>query len=125
FLMAIVIAPALYIYLFPATIVNDILVLVCLHIPIVLWAVLGMAFTGSHKNSLTGRLDYLKFNGDLLVMSALIGIAGAITTGLTIGLFEIAGLDIDKFYFENITLFCLPAIPRSEEHTSELQSREN
>lgn len=111
FLMAIVIASALYINLLPATLGNDILVLVCLHIPIVLWAVLGMAFTRSHKNSLTGRLDYLKFNGDLLVMSALIGIAGAITTGLTIGLFEIVGLDIEKFYFENIALFCLPAIP--------------
>src|SRR5690606_19964078 len=39
-LTAFVTAAAVYINLLPATLGNDILVLVCLHIPIVLWAVL-------------------------------------------------------------------------------------
>jgi hypothetical protein len=44
-------------------------------------------------------------------MTTLILIAGAIMTGITIGLFELIGFNIEKFYFENIVVFWLPAAP--------------
>ena len=34
------------------------------------------------------RIDFLRYNGDLVIMTALLGIAGAILTGITIGLFQ-------------------------------------
>jgi hypothetical protein len=49
--------------------------------------------------------------GDLLVMTALIVIAGGITTAITIGLFSVIGYNIEEFYFENIVLFGLPSAP--------------
>src|SRR6185369_10630944 len=54
---------------------------------------------------------YLKFNGDLAVMTALIIIAAGILSGITIGLFSLIGLNIEKFYRENIIVPGLPAAP--------------
>ena len=41
----------------------------------------------------------------------LILIAGGIMTGITIGLFSLIGYNIERFYFENIVVFGLPAAP--------------
>ncbi len=32
-------------------------------------------------------------------------------TGITIGLFSLLGINIEQFYFENIVIFALPAVP--------------
>lgn len=90
---------------------SDTLNLSCVHLILFLWALLGFAFTGETKNVGDKRLSYLKFNGDLVVMTTLIVIAGGIMTGVTIGLFSMIGLNIEKFYFENIIKFGLPAAP--------------
>lgn len=101
----------IFINFFPANEESDTLVLSCIHLLLLLWSVLGFAFVGKMKNHHEKRLNYLKYNGDLIVMTTLILIAGAITTGLTIGLFSIIGYDIKDFYFENIVVFGLPAAP--------------
>jgi hypothetical protein len=44
-------------------------------------------------------------------MTGLLAIAAAILTAITIGLFELIGFDIKDFYFDNIVVFGLPAIP--------------
>lgn len=101
----------LYINFLPGTLENDTLVLACIHLPLLLWMLFGLSFTGKHWRSHSRRLEFLRFNGDLLVMTALLVLAGIIMTGVTIGLFEIAGLRIEDLYFEYIVLFALPAIP--------------
>lgn len=90
---------------------SDTLVLSCMHLLLVLWSVLGFAYVGTVKNNNEKRLHYLKYNGDLVVMAALILIAGAIMTGITIGLFSLIGFNIERFYFENVVVFGLPAAP--------------
>jgi hypothetical protein len=59
------------------------------------------------ENILVQRLD----NGDLVVITTLIVIAGGILSGITIGLFELIGLKIEEFYAQNIIMFALPAAP--------------
>jgi hypothetical protein len=44
-------------------------------------------------------------------MSTLILIAGGITTGITIGLFSLIGYEIETFYFENVVVLGLAAVP--------------
>ena len=90
---------------------SDTSILSCIHLLLFLWSILGFAFVGEIKNNDEKRLGYLKYNGDLLVMTTLIVIAGAILSGITIGLFSLIGFDIEKFYFENIVIFGLPAAP--------------
>jgi hypothetical protein len=90
---------------------SDTTMLSCVHIVLFLWAILGFAFVGEARNNNEKRLRFLKYNGDLLVMTALIVIAGAILTGITIGLFKLIGFHIEDFYFKNIVIFTLPAAP--------------
>ena len=90
---------------------SDTLILSCIHLLLFLWCLFGIAFIGTEHNNPGHRLGYLKYNGDLVVISALITIAGGIMTGITIGLFSLIGFNIEKFYFENIVVFGLPAVP--------------
>ncbi len=90
---------------------SDTLILSCIHLILFLWSILGFAFIGEVRNNDEKRLAYLTYNGDLVVMTALIVIAGGITTAITINLFSLIGLHIEKFYFENVVVFGLPAAP--------------
>lgn len=90
---------------------SDTLILACIHLLLFLWSILGFAFTGEVRNNNERRLSYLTYNGDLVVMTTLIVIAGGIMTAVTIGLFSLIGFNIEKFYFENIVVFGLPAAP--------------
>ena len=110
FLAMATIASAVFINYHPGTGNSDTLVLSCIHMLLVLWSVLGFSFVGSATNA-NDRLAFLKYNGDLVVMTTLIVIAGGILSGVTIGLFSLIGLHIEKFYFENIVVFGLPAAP--------------
>lgn len=101
----------IFINLLPVDEKSDTLILSCVHLNICLWAVMGFAFVGEVKNNAEKRLGYLKYNGDLLVITALIVIAAGILTGITIGLFELIGIKIEEFYFQNIVIFGLPAAP--------------
>jgi hypothetical protein len=101
----------LYINLLPNDVNSDTLSLACIHLPLLLWVLLGVSFTGESVKNSVKRLDYLRFNGDLAVMSALLVIAGGLMTGITIGLFALIGFQIEKFYFEYIVAFGLPAVP--------------
>jgi hypothetical protein len=100
----------LFINLFPNQPTSDTLTLSAIHLLLVLWSILGFSFVGGYKLT-HKRLDFLRFNGDVLVMSTLILISGGITTGITIGLFSLIGYQIETFYFENIVVFGLAAVP--------------
>lgn len=90
---------------------SDTLILSCIHLMLFLWSILGFAFVGGKKDNDEKRLGFLKYNGDLIVMTTLILIAGAIMTGVTIGLFELIGFKIEKFYFDYVGIFGLAAAP--------------
>jgi hypothetical protein len=90
---------------------SDTLILSCIHLPLLLWAILGFAFVDDHRNDAQKRLGYLRYNGDLIVITTLIIISGAILTAVTVNLFLLIGFDIVEFYFKNIVLFGLPAAP--------------
>lgn len=90
---------------------SDTLFLSCIHLPLFLWAVLGFAFVGGERKDLGRRIDFLRYNGDLVVMTTLILIAGALLTGMTVALFSLIGVMIHEFYFEYVVVFGLAASP--------------
>lgn len=81
---------------------SDIIILACIHMPLLLWALLSFAFVADTEDRNTQRLAYLKYNGDLVVMSTLLIIAGMILSLVTVGLFELLGMRIEDFYMGNI-----------------------
>lgn len=90
---------------------TDTLILACIHLPLLLWAMLGVSFAGNELNNPGKRLSFLRFNGDAAVMSVLLGLASFLLTGLTFGLFELIGIKIEEFYVNYVVAFGLPAIP--------------
>ncbi|WP_347158729.1 hypothetical protein [Pontibacter chitinilyticus] len=108
---AILLVSLFYINALPVSTTSDTLVLACIHLPLLLWVLLGIAFVGNNLQDNNSRLDYLKYNGDLLVMTTLILIAGGIMTGLTIGLFALIGFHIEQFYAEYVGVFGLASAP--------------
>jgi hypothetical protein len=101
----------LFINFLPNVSKSDTLVLSCIHLLLFLWSILGFAFVGEKGNNVEKRLGFLKYNGDLVVITTLIVIAGMILSGITIGLFSLIGFRIENFYFKNIGIFALPAAP--------------
>ncbi len=99
-----------YINMLPASEQSDTLILACIYLPVTLWSLLGISFAGNYRDTYK-RLDFLKYNGDLIVMTTLILIAGGIMTGITIGLFSLIGISIEDFYVEYIGVMGLAAAP--------------
>ncbi len=100
----------IYVNLLPGT-ENDTLILVCIHLPIILWGILGATYSGPDYLNPERRLSFLRFNGEAAIMSVLLGIGGMLLTGITFGLFELIGIKIQDFYTKYVIAFGLPAIP--------------
>lgn len=106
-----VIISVFYINLIPHGEERNSFILAAIHLPLFLWAVLGFIFGGANLTNLSGRIAYLRFNGDFVVMTAIIMLSGFLFTGITIGLFEIIGMQIGEFYANYILTWALPAVP--------------
>jgi hypothetical protein len=114
---------ALYINLLPENQESDTFILACIHLPLLLWGLLGFVFTEAKLSELPKRLAYLNFNGDAVIMGALLLLAGGLMSGITIGLFSLIGLQIEKFYFEYIVVFGLAAAPLIATHLTQTNSQ--
>jgi len=101
----------LYINLLPHPAKSDSFLLLCIHLPLMLWSFWGFAFIGGSLGNYEKRLAFLRYNGDLAVMTGLIVIAIILLTGVTNGLFSLIDMNIEKFYFQNVVLFCVSASP--------------
>lgn len=103
--------PAIYINLLPGSAKSDSINLVYIHLPLLMWFIYGMVYTGHDFRNRKKRIDFIRYNGDLAIVYSLIAIAGGLLTAITIGLFESIGLKIESFYFENIVLTGAVAAP--------------
>lgn len=84
---------------------TDSILITYLHLPVFLWLLVGLAFTGNRYKIGRERLAYVKFNTEFVIFYISMAISGVVLTGLTIGLFQFVGMDIAEFYFKNIVLF--------------------
>lgn len=82
-----------------------------LHMPFFLWSLLGAVFLRGSWRDLSGRLDYVRYNGELLIYSTVILIGGAVLTGLTFALFELIGVSIENWYMETVVVCGTVASP--------------
>jgi hypothetical protein len=86
---------------------------------LLLWGILGFVFSDTQLSNLPKRLAYLNFNGDAVIMGAILLLAGLLMSGITVGLFGLIGLSIARFYFEYIGVFGLAAAPLVATHLTQ------
>lgn len=109
--LLVVILSAVYINFLPNNSKSDTLNLACIHLPLVLWAVLAYSYLGEDLQNMPKRIAYLRYNGNLVVMCAILALSGALFTGITFGLFQLIGINIGEFYAKYVLVFGAPAIP--------------
>ena len=70
--------------------------LVALHLPVVLWFVVAYPYMGGTLRSHERRMDFVRFTGEWFIYYVLIALGGAVLMGLTAGILEPTGVDIDR-----------------------------
>ncbi|MBC3788364.1 hypothetical protein [Spirosoma utsteinense] len=100
-----------FINLLPQRSSSNTLLLSCIHLPLWLWSLLGFTFDGGKWRGGVNWLGFLRYNGELAVVIALLLLSGGLMTGLTLGLFELSGWHIETFYFNYVVVCGLAAVP--------------
>ena len=108
--IAVVIA-VFYMNLLPQNNASSSINLSLIHTPIFLWAVFGYAFLGEKNKNLEYRIKFLRYNGDLIIMSGILLLSTFLFSAITIGLFQLIDIQIEKFYTQYILIWLLAAIP--------------
>ncbi|MEH7225595.1 DUF4153 domain-containing protein [Bacillus sp. JJ1566] len=108
-LAALFLISVLYLNMLPLD-YKDSIILVYLHLPIFLWVLVGLAFTGNEYSKGSTRLAYIKFNLEYCILYASMAVSGMILAALTMQLFSFVGLDIEDFYFSNVVLLGASAL---------------
>jgi hypothetical protein len=88
---------ALVVNLYPFEAGSDTLVLAALHLPIALWIGVGVAYAGGRWSDGAGRMDFVRFSGELFVYYVLIALGGGVLTAFTMGIFASIGADAEWF----------------------------
>ena len=98
FAAACFIVPAVYVNLLPAESDYRSVILAYIYLPLMLWCIFGIIHTGFDFLNNDKRINFIRYNGDLAIITGLIFIAEVALAALTIGLFEAIGLSVQKFY---------------------------
>jgi hypothetical protein len=70
--------------------------LVMLHLPVVLWFVVAYPYMGGTLRSHERRMDFVRFTGEWFIYYVLIALGGGVLMALTAGIFEPAGVDVER-----------------------------
>jgi hypothetical protein len=109
--LVLLILSVLFINYLPNNPASDTLMLSCIHLPILMWLLVGYIYSGAQLSLTEKRIDFLRFHGDLLVMSAVILLAGGLFTALTLGLYNMIGIPIEQYFFRYLVISVLPSVP--------------
>jgi len=90
---------------------GDSLNLVFLFTPFYLWCWLGLVYVSFDYKNMSKRIEFIRFNGEFIIMTGLVLAAGALLTFVTIGLFSVIRVDIEKFYTDYVVVFGGVAAP--------------
>ncbi len=73
-------------------------VLTALHAPIALWLIVGVAYAGGRWSQVDGRMDFVRFSGELFIYYVLIALGGGVLTAFMGMIFHAIGIDLEPFF---------------------------
>lgn len=80
-------------------------VLLAMHLPIALWLIVGIAYTGGQWSQTTARMNFIRFSGELFIYYVLIALGGGVLMGFMAFIFQTIEIDIEPV-FESYILPC-------------------
>jgi hypothetical protein len=89
------VAAAVFANVYPLAPRGSTLGLTALHLPIALWLAVGIAYAGGRWSQALGRMDFVRFSGELFIYYVLIALGGGLLTGLLVGMFRTIGVNAE------------------------------
>jgi hypothetical protein len=90
-------AGAVFANVYPFHTRSDTEVLTALHLPIALWLAVGFAYLRNRWFSDDGRMNFVRFSGELAIYYVLIALGGGVLTGFTMMMF--GAIDMNAAWF--------------------------
>ena len=90
---------------------TDSVVMALVHLPILCWAFLGYSFAGKSWRDPQQRIRFLRYNGELLILSSLVGLGGIVFSGITVALFALVSENSAEWYAQNVGVVGAAAVP--------------
>jgi hypothetical protein len=72
--------------------------LTALHLPIALWLGVGIAYAGGRWSQVSGRMDFIRFSGELFIYYVLIALGGGVFAGFMALIFQAIDIDVEPFF---------------------------
>ncbi len=90
-------AAAIFANVYPLVPEGRVAVLSVLHMPIALWLVVGIAYGAERWSQVAGRMDFIRFSGELFIYYVLMALGGGVFTGFLMMLFQFIGINAETF----------------------------
>jgi hypothetical protein len=90
-------AGAVFANVFPFATRSDTQGLTILHLPIALWLAVGFAYVRNRWFAAAGRMDFVRFSGELAIYYVLIALGGGVVTAFTFMMFRAINMNPDWF----------------------------
>lgn len=91
------VAAAIVVNVYPLKPIGSTERLTALHLPIALWLVIGVAYAGNRWRQIAGRMDFIRFSGELFIYYVLIALGGGVLTGCFALIFSSIQIDPEHF----------------------------
>ncbi|WP_369742923.1 permease prefix domain 1-containing protein [Pseudidiomarina sp. PP-1MA] len=88
---------AIYMNAMPWQLGGDTAVLAMLHLPLLLWFMVGVTYSGNWWRSDAKQMDFIRFSGEYFIYFVLVALGGAVLTAFTIGIFSFIDIDVEWF----------------------------
>ncbi len=91
------VAAGVFANVYPFTPKGNTEILSALHLPIALWLAVGIAYAGGRWGQVAGRMDFIRFSGELFIYYVLIALGGGVLSLFTVAMFEAIGIKAAPF----------------------------
>ena len=91
------VAAAVFANVYPLATRGSTEALTALHLPIALWLVVGIAYAGTRWREVAGRMDFIRFSGELFIYYVLIALGGGVLTAFMGMIFRAVGINVAPF----------------------------
>jgi hypothetical protein len=86
-------------------------IMTALHLPVLLWLGVGLAYAGRGWRDHVVWLDFIRYSGEVFIYTVLILLGGGVLTATTVLIFQSIGVDIQGFYRSTILVYGAAAAP--------------